>query len=873
MPTPILQTKLYIPPPRPDAIPRPHLIERLDAGRQRKLTLVAAPAGFGKTTLVSEWTTGCSQPVAWLSLDEADSTPARFLTYLIAALQTITPGLGGGVQAMLQSPQPPPAEALLTPLLNEIIALPHPVILVLDDYHAVDSRAVDEALTFVINHQPPNLHLVIATREDPPLPLARLRARGHLTELRAADLRFTPDEAAAFLNGVMGLALSAGDVAAMERRTEGWIAGLQLAALSMRGQSDTAGFIQSFTGSHQFVLDYLLEEVLHQQPESVQSFLLQTSILNRLCGSLCDAVTGQDDGQSTLEELQRANLFIVSLDDDRRWYRYHHLFADLLRQRLTQQMPDRVADFHRRAAEWFEANGLELEAFHHAVAASDVARAERLVAGGGMPLYFRGMAGPVLAWLESLPAKALNDRPSLWLAYASAQTMTGQPYHRIEHTLKAAETALAGMPITPQTNDLHGQIAAIRAMLAVPQNQIATIIAQSRRALERLHPDNLPVRTTTTWALGFAHQIQGNLTAAAQAYSEAIAAGRASGNVMMTIGATTSLGQIREAENRLDLAAETYRTVLELAGDPPWPTACEAYLGLARIHYQWNELELAEQYGLQSLNLARHLKNSDTPAACGVLLARLKLAQGDVESAGAQLAEAEQFVQRHKFEHWLPEIISVRVQMLLQQGNVAGAAHLAQTYDLPLSRARVHLAQGNPAEALAALKPLLAESKAGHRHDVRLGAWVLAALAHQAEGDKDEAVQYLAQALALAEPGGAIRLFVDEGPLLMQLLREAATRGLAPNYTRTLLTAFDAEVRRRREAAPPLDTGGLIEPLTARERDVLKLMAAGRSNPEIAEQLVIAVTTVKTHVKNIFGKLHAANRVEAIARARDLNLL
>src|SRR5438270_5426411 len=435
MPTPILATKLYIPRLRPNVVSRSRLIERLNEGLHRKLTLIAAPAGFGKTTLVSAWVAGCDRQVAWLSLDEGDNDPTRFLTYLVAALQTIAPTIGEGVSGVLQSPQPPPTASILTALLNEITTIPDHFVLVLDDYHVLDAKPVDHALTFLLEHLPPQMHLVIATREDPPLPLARLRAGGYLTEVRAVDLRFTPSEAAAFLNQVMGLPLSAEDIALLSRRTEGWIAGLQLAAISMQGQKDTTSFIKSFTGSHHFVLDYLVEEVLQQQPESIQTFLLRTSILDRLCGSLCDAVllNPSVSGQATLESIEHANLFLVPLDNERRWYRYHQLFADLLRQRLHQRSASStgdevgdVAELHRRASQWYEDNGLEIEAFHHAVAANDVERAERLIEGEGMPLQFRGAVTAILNWLESLPTTVLNARPWLWVRSATLLLVNGQ---------------------------------------------------------------------------------------------------------------------------------------------------------------------------------------------------------------------------------------------------------------------------------------------------------------------------------------------------------------------------------------------------------------------------------------------------------------
>jgi LuxR family maltose regulon positive regulatory protein len=883
MPTPILATKLYIPRPRPHVVIRPRLIERLNEGLHRKLILISAPAGFGETTLVSEWVEGIERPPAWLSLDEGDNDPARFLTYLVAALQTIAPKIGEGVLGVLQSPQPPPTESILTALLNDITTIPDHFVLVLDDYHVLDAKPVDHALTFLLEHLPPHMHLVIATREDPQLPLARLRVRGHLTELRAVDLRFSPSEAASFLNQVMGLHLSAEDIAALERRTEGWIAGLQLAALSMQGHKDTASFITSFTGSHHFVMDYLVEEVLQQQPESVQNFLLRTSILDRLCGSLCDAVllNPSDSGQETLEYLERANLFIVPLDNERCWYRYHHLFADLLRQRLHQSTAsftgderDGVAELHSRASQWFEDNGLEIEAFHHAAAANDVERAERLIEGKGMPLQFRGATISVLNWLESLPKTALDARPSLWVTYASALTMTGQPISSVEEKLQAAEAALQEAEPDDKTRDLVGHIAAIRAMLAIPRNHLETIIAQSRRALEYLHPNNLPVRATAAWTLGYAYQLQGNRAAASQAYTEVISISQASGNIMIIIAATTCLGQVQEAENQLYLAAESYRRVLQLAGDPPWPAACEAYLGLARVYYQWNDLDAAEQHGQQSVQLAMQMENVDTPAACWVFFAGLKLVQGDVASATTLLAKAEQFVRQHNFVDWIPEVAAVQVLTLLHQGNLAAAAHLAQTHELPISQARVHLAQGDPSAALAVLEQLRQQAEAKEWVDKRLKVMALQAVALQAHGELDKAVRLLCDALTIASPGGFIRLFVDEGPPMAHLLSEAEALGMMPDYTGTLLAVLEADAQKREDTSSlPPPAQSMIEPLSRRELEVLHLMAQGLSNQEMCERLFLALDTVKGHNRKIFGKLQVQRRTEAVARARELGLL
>jgi LuxR family maltose regulon positive regulatory protein len=896
MSTPILATKLYKPQPRPKVVPRPRLIARLNDGLHRKLTLIAAPAGFGKTTLVSAWITDCGRQVAWLSLDEADSDPTRFLTYLVAALRTIAPNIGERVLGVLQSPQPPPTESILTALLNEITTIPDNFILVLDDYHVVDAKAVDNALTFLLEHLPPQMHMVIATREDPQLPLARLRARDRLTELRATDLRFTPTEATGFLNEVMGLDLSSEAIDALETRTEGWIAGLQLAAISLQGHQAPSSFIKSFTGSHHFVLDYLVEEVLQHQPESVQTFLLRTSILNRLCGPLCDAVLldATPSGQETLEYLERANLFTVPLDNERRWYRYHHLFADLLRQRLHQTMDDgrrttddkspssvvrrlsSVPELHIRASQWYEDNGLDIEAFQHAAAANDIDRAERLMDGRGIPLHFRGAVATLVDWLESLPTAVMNARPSLWFRHAAMLLVFGQTTG-VEEKLNAAEAALQGMGVDEKNRSLVGQIAAARATLALTRYDAETMLTQSRRALEHLHPNNRSMRANAHWTLGFAHFLQGARVAARQALIEAISLSQAIGDIFTTILATIGLGVVQEADNELYQAAETHRRVLQMAGDQPLQIIYEAYLGLARVLYEWNDLDAAEEQGLKSLHLAQQYESViDRFIVCEVFLARLKLARGDVEGAAAILAQANQSARQRNFVYRIPEVAAVQVVALLRQGNLAAAAHLAQTYPLPLSQARVHLAQGDTSAALAVLEPLRQQMDAKGWQDELLKVMVLQAVALHEHGEKEKAVHLLGDALALAEPGGFIRIFVDEGMPMAQLLAEAATRGMMPDYVGKLMSAFEAEGQKSRDksalsATPPVQP--LIEPLSQRELEVLQLLAEGLSNREISERLFLALDTVKGHNRKIFDKLQVQRRTEAIARARELGLL
>jgi LuxR family maltose regulon positive regulatory protein len=849
-----------------------------------KLTLISAPAGFGKTMLVSEWLAGCGRPVAWLSLDEGDNDPARFLAYFVSALQTIESNIGAGMLGALQNPQLPSIELLLTTLLNEIGHTPDNFIFVLDDYHVIDSKPVDNALTFLLKHLPPQMHLVIATREDPHLPLARLRTRGQLTELRAADLRFTPAEATDFLDQVMGLNLSAEDIAALETRTEGWIAGLQLAALSMQGHQDTASFIKSFTGSHHFVLDYLVEEILEQQSESIQTFLLRTSILDRMCGPLCDAVLldPSASGQETLEYLEHANLFIVPLDNERRWYRYHHLFGELLRKRLHQSASSGneeggVAEYHIRASQWYEDNGLDLEAFQHAAAANDIERAARLMEGKGIPLHFHYAVTTILAWLASLPKSVLDAKPLLWVRYASMALVTVQTAG-VEERLQAAEAALAaalqGAEPDENTRNLIGQIAAARATLALLQYRVEDIIAQSHRAQAYLPLDNLGSRFTAIWTLGVAYHLQGDRAAAGRAHTEALSISQMSGNNFHMTLVSNSLGQIQEVETQLYMAAESYRRVLQLFGDYPLPSASEACLGLARICYEWNDLDAAQQHGQQALQLARQYDRViDRFIFSEVFLARLKLARGDVDSAAAMLAEAEQSARQHNFVHRIPEVAAAQVLVLLRQGDLAAAAHLSQTHLLPISQARVHLAKGEPSAALAVLEPLRQQMEAKGWADEQLKVMVLQAVALHAHGEKDKAVQLLGEALTLAEPGGFIRIFVDEGAPMSQLLLEAASQGVMPDYIGKLLAVFEAEKRKSKDKPDLPHAKLLIEQLSQRELEVLQLIAQGLSNREISERLFLALSTVKGHNRIIFGKLQVQSRTEAVARARELGLL
>ncbi len=866
---PILATKLYIPPLRPRHILRSRLSERLTESSHHKVILVSAPAGFGKTSLISEWLSDRQRPAAWLSLDDNDNDPTRFLSYLIAALHTIAPDIGQGIVRALQAPQPPPLETTLTALLNEITAIAEPFTLILDDYHLITVPPIDQALTFLIGHLPPLMQLVIVTREDPPLPLHQLRARDQLTELRAADLRFTLAEAAGFLNQTMGLTLSPEDIAALEARTEGWIVGLQFAAISLQGVTDTARFIQSFAGSHHFILDYLLEEVLHKQSPGVQNFLLQTSILDRLCGSQCEAVLSAPAGvgQKTLEYLEQANLFIIPLDNERRWYRYHPLFADLLRQRLSQSTAN-VEALHLRASLWYEHNGFQLEAFQHAVATHDIDRAAYLVEGNGMPIIFRGVFHPVLNWLGSLPTTTLDSRPALWVLYASALLIMGQ-LPEVEAKLQAAEAVLQSGEQDDQAKDLIGHIAAIRANAAVPVNQVDTILIQARRALDYLHPNNLPVRTSATFALGYAYQLQGNRRAARQAYSETLAISQKVGQNVTALMALGGLGNIQEADNQLHLAMETYQRYLKILGEPTLPVGCEGHLGLARIFYEWNDLEAAEHHAREGARLARQIEHSDRYLIDDLWLARVKLAQGDPATAATLLAQAMLSITPHSL--WLnsPEAIAAKILIYLGLDQYDEALQLAQTHARPVYTAQVDLAQGEARAALTVLELAQQQAQANGWADELLNVMVLQAIALHQQGERAESLRRLGEALALAEPDGFIRIFVDKGQPMAQLLTEAAAYGMRPNYVGQLLAAFEADAAKRMgQIAQPL-----IEPLSQRELEILRLISQGLSNDEIRKRLFLALDTVKGHNRKIFEKLHVQRRTEAVAQARKLGLL
>jgi len=941
-------------------VERPRLVERLEEGLSlgHRLTLISAPAGFGKTTLLSEWVHaiggvsppiaamgGVSPPIAvapgplarartgWLSLDESDNDPARFLAYFIAALQTIDANIGKGALSVLQSPQPPPTEVVLTSLINEISAIPDRIGLVLDDYHVIESSPVDDALAFLLEHLPVNMHLIIATREDPDLPLTRLRVRGQLTELRATDLRFTPSEAAGFLNQVMALNLSAEEIAALETRTEGWIAGLHLAALSMRGQEDVPGFIRAFAGDNRYIVDYLVEEVLQRQPERVRSFLLQTSILDRLSGPLCDAVrfggakspTGQEDGRGMLEALERGNLFVVPLDDKRQWYRYHHLFAEVLQARLMEEQPDRVPILHRRASEWYELNGSPADAIRHALAAENFERAAGLV-----ELAWRAMdrsfhSATWLGWVKALPDELVRARPVLSVGYAWALLDSGEmeaSVSRLRDAERWLDTA-ADKSERPdalsaetcpersrrmvvvdeeQFRSLPASIATARTYHAQALGDVPGTVKYARRALELL-PEGDHLRHGQVAALlGLAYWATGDLEAAHCTVADGMDRMQKAGNIPFAIGTTIPLAYIREAQGRLREAKSAYEQSLQLAAEHSeavLQVRVILHLGLSGVYLEQGDQEAATQHMKISKELSEHAASPDWTYRWCLAQARMKEVQGDLDGALGLLHEAERIYFRSPVPDVYP-VAALKTRVWIRQGRLTEALdwvrerNLSADDDLSYLREFEHItlarvliaryksdrADRSILEATGLLERLLKAAEEGRRMGSVIKILVLQALAQEAQAKLPLALAPLERALALAEPEGYVRVFVDEGQPMARLLyeilsrAEALSRGIAPDYVRQLLAAFpDIEPDQIGPPKTQVPKSELVEPLSEREVEVLQLIGEGLTNHEVATRLYISLNTVKGHTRNIYGKLGVHSRTGAVARARALGIL
>jgi len=904
---PLLETKLQVPRRRRDLIARPRLSERLTRGAESALTLVSAPAGFGKTTLLADWLAAPAangRSGAWLSLDQRDNDPALFWTYLLAALQKAAPGVGAGSISILQSPQPP-IEAVVATLLNDLSAISQEVVLVLDDYHLIDAREVQDGMAFLLEHLPQQIHLVIAGRADPALPLARLRGRGELVEIRAADLRFTPEEAAAYLTGAMGLALTAQDVVALEGRTEGWIAALQMAALSMQGRDDVAGFIAGFAGDDRYIVDYLAEEVLQRQPEDVQHFLLQTSILYRLSGSLCDAVTGQNGGKARLAALERKNLFLVPLDDHRRWYRYHQLFADVLHARLLDEQPEDVSTLHRRASDWYEQNGERSEAVRHALAGKHFERAAELIELAIPALRQGRQDATLLHWLEALPDEVIRVRPVLSVEFVGA-LMSGGEFEGVEARLRDAERWLDGATENDQGHEvaaasmvvvddvafrrLPGAIAMYRAGLAQLRGDVAGTMTHARRALELTEQDDHVGRGAAAALLGLAYWTSADLDAAHRWYAEGMASLAKAGHVADVVAGAVTLADLRIAQGRLREAMSLYEQGLQRAiehGVPALRGAADMHSGLGQLLYERNDLDAALQHVQMSRDLGQHAGFPQNEYRWRVALARIRQAQGDLGGTLDLLNEAERLY-AGDFSPNVRPVPALRARLWVALGRRDDALDwarqkgLSATDDLSYLRefehitlARVLLTQyaagradDSLDDATRLLERLRQAAEEGKRTGNLLEILVLQSLAHQARGDLPAALASLQEALTLAEPEGYVRLFVDEGPPMASLLRAAAKQGIRRNYVGRLLAAINETERSSQPGQP-----GLIEPLSERELDVLRLLGTDLDGPDIARQLIVSLNTVRTHTNHVYAKLGVNNRRAAVRRARELGLL
>jgi LuxR family transcriptional regulator, maltose regulon positive regulatory protein len=906
----LLATKLHVPRLQPGFVPRPRLVEAMGAGLAKGRVLVCAPAGSGKTALLADWARAGGRPVAWLGLDSGDNDPARFWRYTVAALDLARPGLAGRVGPLVGPFPERSFEGLVTALINELTADPGPdeMLLVLDDYHLIDSGPVHESVAFLLENLPPRLRVVVSGRADPPLPLARLRARGQLAELRAADLRFTTEEAAAWLGEAAGPGLTGSAVAALVDRTEGWAAGLQLAGLSLRGRADPAGFVAAFSGSHRFVLDYLGDEVLDGQPGPVRAFLLDTSVLERLSGELCDAVTGRAGSQEMLQNIERAGLFLVPLDEMRGWWRYHHLFGDLLRARLQAEQPGRVQELHRAAAAWSEDHDLADDAVRHALAAGDTAWAARLVEHNVETLLGRSEGATLRRWLSALPAESVRGHSRLCLAQAYGAAM-GFQLEDLEALLDDAERALAvtgsepyadpaGRPWSVLAN-VPAAIAFLRASLARLRGATALAADCNQQALAHLGEDEWVMRSFVRWNRAGTDWLAGRLEPAERSLAELLTERRAAafGAGFLPMRVCYDLGEVQRARGSLDAALATYQGALDTASEGTQTALTgPAHVGLAQVMYERDELTAALDHATRGVTLCRQLAFTSSLATGLAVVARIRQARGDAAGALEAIGEAGQV-------ELSPQVITLfnpvpvqRARLLLAQGDVRAAAQWTADAglrpddepDYPrepayLVLARVLLAQDQAGPALSLLQRLLDEAVSQGRTGSVIEIQALRALTLAAGGDHASALGVLTEALTLARRHGYLRVFADEGaPMHALLTRLTAVQAgrqqhagdrVDPRYLAAVRRACgqtDAVPPQRRAAAVP---PGLPEPLTSRELEVLQLIAAGRSNQRIAHDLVVALDTVKKHVTHVLGKLGAANRTEAVARARHLGLI
>ena len=901
----LLASKYRVPGRRPNAVARPRLDERLNAALSSRLTVLSAPAGFGKTTVLTEWlaTFGPRAPaVAWVSLDERDNDAARFWTYVVTAIGGAVEDVGGAASGLLDS-SPPATEAALAALLNELGGSKRDLLLVLDDYHLVEAADVHEGMTFLLEHQPPQLHVVLATRTDPPLPLARMRARGQLSEVRAADLRFTVEESAAYLNDGMGFRLSEGDVTSLDARTEGWIAALQLAALSMQGRSDVSAFIAGFAGDDRYVVDYLGEEVLARQPSDVRQFLLRTSILERLTGPLCDAVTGRPGGKATLVALERANMFVVPLDDKRQWYRYHHLFGDVLRAHLHDEQPERVAELHARASAWFEADGDSSQAVSHALAGGDADRAADLMEPAVRTMLRDRREAELAGWVHVLPDDVVRKRPVLGIGFVAALAQVsnfdtvGQRLSDVERSVRAEDGSWPPQPPPDLVvvdrvayRSLPAQIHLYRAALNLAGGDLEGTVTQAREAMSLAPPDDALTRASASALQGLASLTGGDLSRAHAAYTRTVAELTSVGFLADVLGCCITLGDIRRAQGQLGDALRTYQRALDLAparagGDPLRGTA-DMHVGIAGVLLERDDLAAAGEHLYVNRRLGDHNGLPQNPYRWRVAMARLKEAQGDLDDA-LELLDAADDVYVGDFNPNVRPVPAVRARLRLRRGELDEAeawarerrlspddelSYLHEYEHVTLARLLLarHHAEGDARaleEALELLARLLAAARDGERAGSVLEVLVLQALAHQGHHHMDAALDALQRAVRLAQPEGYVRLFADEGAPMAALLKALPRQSTAAGYVRRLLAATTRTQHR------PSSGRGMVEPLSDRELDVLRLLGSDLDGPDIARALSVSLSTVRTHTRNIYAKLGVTSRRAAVRQAHDLNLL
>jgi len=873
-------------------ISRPRLIEKLNAGLAGKLTLISAPAGYGKTTALCEWIHSTKIPVCWISLDASDNDPARFWAYVVAALQTTKPKLGKAAEKLIKSRQQLPTEAILTSLINDVSTNESDLIVVIDDYYLIDSEAIHKAVSFLIEHLPPQLHLVISGRSDPPLPLANLRAKGLLSELRAADLRFSQKETSDFLKLITEINLSESDVQRLEERTEGWVASLQMAALSLKGREDVSGFINSFSGSHRYILDYLTEEVLRRQDEATRSFLLKTSIVEHLCGPLCDAIMGRDDGQHTLEQLDEANLFVTPLDDRRYWYRYHRLFSDLLANQLIQTHPDDVGNLHLTAAKWYEENGFVQGAMHHAFAVKNYEYAANLIEQSAFDLLTEGKSHALQTWLARLPRETVQSRPWLciWGGWSylltTAESSDIEPFlHNIDAKLPQIEEQCKDVP--GDASKIKGYALTLRAILARQQGDLKRSIELSHQASQYVSEDDQFARSFILLNLTITHFYSGELEIA-RAYAEkTMAHARATETIYDDIVCTILMAHIEEQQGKLAKAKILFEQAVELGTQPGGyvlPATCRAFLGLGTIAYEHNDLDKAENHYSKAIELARQGNEILTVMHGYVLLAWLHQIHGNGEKADEFLSEAQSLALKSYtadiegyFENWKARFALARGDLdaakrwaTEQKGVLASPDTLFYNYAAGLLSTLIKVCIAT--NILDGILPILENAKKNLDRQEQNG-WLIEVLAHEsvvldAIGDTEKALVTLEQALKAAEAQGYIRLFIDEGEPMAKLLRLASSRGIMPTYVNKLRSAMHSQEQEQPDKQSPL-----VEPLSQRELEVMELLDSGKSNQQIADELILSIGTVKKHVYNIYSKLGVERRTQAISRARELGLI